>query len=159
MPPFLVKNKPASMSFIETGDKSLAVPLNLHAFACPSRSNKRYALTQQSRRKLLAFRRWLSQLGRDKRPAASACFHQPQALCGIQVHSRLRHSFCIRLGLFYARSHRLSSLFFTFAAPDIVLSLYFARYCFSLVFPLFFASDLLDKPGGTCYLFIHKQMR
>lgn len=41
------------MLHIETGDQSLAVPLNLHAFACPSRSNKRYALTQQSRRKLL----------------------------------------------------------------------------------------------------------
>ena len=26
----------------------------MHAFACPSRSNKRYAFTQQSRRKLLA---------------------------------------------------------------------------------------------------------
>ena len=91
-----------------------------------------------------------SQLGRDKRPAASACFHQPQALCGIQILSRLRHSFCIRLGSFYAGWAGLSSL-------PIVFSLYLRPGCISPVFPLFFARRILDKRGGACYLFIYNK--
>ena len=101
----------------------------------------------------LPLRRWLSQLGRDKRPAASACFHHPQALCGIQILSRLRHSFLFDCGYFIPIRTPCQPCFINFFRGRFVFSMFSRRHC---IFPVFRAS-WLDKQRAACYLFIHNK--
>ena len=147
MPPFLVKNKPAPMIIIETGENHS----RYHSICTLSHAPHAPTSAMHSRsshgENYLPLRRWLSQLGRDKRPAASACFHHPQALCRIQILGRLRHSFCIRLGLFYSFLYFLSTLFS--GHSGLVL-------CFSCI-PVVFPGCSLDKRGRACYLFFHNK--
>jgi len=113
--------------------------------ACHSRSNKRFALTQQSRRKLLARKGLLpSRLRRDKLPAASTCFHQPQALCGIQSLAVFVTAFVLNWCYSMPFRHRCQPpvSFFSCTCPGL---------CFSC-FQHGMIMQTLDKPRAACYL-------
>ena len=161
MPPFLIQNnKPVPMLSLRRVNQHHSRYHSICMFPCPSRSNKRYAFTQQSRRKLLAAINSVCLLSSE---GISVRVHPPAFT--IRRLSVGGTSLAVFVTAFYAIAIILcpigplvnplsgNSLFF----PCISISCIQTRaaFCIQLFFPCFSSPHALTKPCIPCYLFTH----
>ena len=165
MPPFLIQNnKPVPMLSLRRVNQHHSRYHSICMFPCPSRSNKRYAFTQQSRRKLLAAINSVCLLSSE---GISVRVHPPAFT--IRRLSVGGTSLAVFVTAFYAIAIILcpiGPLVNPLSGQSIVLSVYFhilytdlPRLLYTIVLPVFFLSACLDKALYTVLSFHTYQMR